>query len=93
MNTLSKYLFSTDIPYVTGTTRTWGRGHGDYFSAEKHFKQALSARPLGQVLECQLLSGDGAFVYLCMWKAMGSYTQYGYYRTGLLKMQPVGLMI
>lgn len=56
-------------------------------------KHSLSARPLEQVLESQLLPGDGAFVYLCMWKATGSCTQYGYYRTGLLKMQPGGLMI
>lgn len=56
-------------------------------------KHSLSAHPLGQVLESQLLPGDGAFVYLCMWKAMGSCTQYGYYRTGLLKVQPGGLMM
>lgn len=56
-------------------------------------KHSLSARLLEQVLESQLPPGDGAFVYPCMWKATGSCTQYGYYRTGLLKMQPGGLMM
>lgn len=66
----------------------------DYFLAEKkHFKQALSARPREWVLERQLLPGDGVFVYLRPWKAMGSCIQYGYYRTGLLKMWPGGLMM